>query len=122
MPEVAEPEPKEIEREMRQMGSMSLLQHLEELRKCIIRSLGAVAVGFLVCWYFAQDYIYPWIEKPILKVFNDNHIDPHLTYLSPTDPFNIYMKVGLMAGIFVDSLVVFFMILSFFFHGFFHHF
>jgi len=121
MPEVAEPEQKEIEREMRQMGSMSLLQHLEELRKCIIRSLAAIAVGFLACWYFAQDYIYPWIEKPILKVFNDNHIDPHLTYLSPTDPFNLYLKVGLMAGIFVASPVVLYQVWSFISPGLYRH-
>jgi sec-independent protein translocase protein TatC len=88
---VAEPEQKEIERELRQAGSMSLLQHLEELRKCIIRSAAAVAVGFGVCWYFAQDKIYPVIEKPILVVFKKYNIDPHLAYLSPTDPFNLYL-------------------------------
>ena len=46
---VADPEQKEIEKELRQAGSMSLLQHLEELRKCIIRSAAAVAVGFGGC-------------------------------------------------------------------------
>jgi len=66
---VAEPEHKEIERELRQMGSMSLFQHLEELRKCIIRSVAAVAVGFGLCWYFAQENIYAFIEKPIVDVF-----------------------------------------------------
>ncbi len=95
---VAEPEqPQEDEKEVRQMGSMSLLQHLEELRKCIIRSLAAVAVGFGICWYFAQNKIYPVIEKPIDVVFKKYNIDPHLSYLSPTDPFNLYLKVGLMA-------------------------
>ena len=46
---VAEPEHKEIEQDLRKMGSMSLLQHLEELRKCIIRSAAAIAIGFGVC-------------------------------------------------------------------------
>ena len=76
---VAEPEHKEIERELRQMGSMSLFQHLEELRKCIIRSVAAVAVGFGVCWFFAQEKIYPLIEKPIVDVFKKYNMDPHLT-------------------------------------------
>ncbi len=121
MPEVAEPEHKEIERELRQMGSMSLFQHLEELRKCIIRSLGAVAIGFGVCWYFAQDKIYPVIEKPILVVFKKYNIDPHLHYLSPTDPFNLYMKVGLMAGIFLASPVILYQVWSFISPGLYRH-
>jgi sec-independent protein translocase protein TatC len=115
MPELAvDPkEQKEIEQELRQMGSMSILQHLEELRKCIIRSLAAVAIGFGVCWYFAQDKIYPLIEKPIDEVFKKYNMDPHLTYLSPTDPFNLYLKVGLMAGIFLASPVILYQVWSF---------
>src|SRR5262249_47241680 len=114
MPElVADPEHKDIERELRKMGSMSLLQHLEELRKCIIRSLAAVAVGFLACWWAAQDYIWPWIQKPIIQVFKTYKLDPELTYLNPTDPFNLYMKVGLMAGIFLASPVILYQVWSF---------
>ncbi len=122
MPDLAtEPEQKEIERELRQMGSMSLLQHLEELRKSIIRSLAAVGIAFLACWYFAQDYIYPWIQKPIIEVFKRYNIDPHLTYLNPTDPFNLYMKVGLMAGIFIASPVVLYQVWSFISPGLYRH-
>jgi sec-independent protein translocase protein TatC len=113
MPELAaEPsDAKEIEE--RQMGSMSLLQHLEELRKRILYSLAAVTVGFGVCWYFAQDRIYPLIEKPILAVFKKYNMDPHLTYLSPTDPFNLYMKVGLLGGIFLASPIILYQVWNF---------
>src|SRR6266849_2096759 len=104
---VAEPElPKEDEKEGRQMGSMSLLQHLEELRKRIIYSLVAVATCSCVGWYFAKDQIYPVIEKPILVVFKKYNIDPHLSYLNPTDPFNMYLKIGLLAGIFMASPII----------------
>jgi sec-independent protein translocase protein TatC len=121
MPELAaEPlDTKEIEE--RQMGSMSLLQHLEELRKRIIYSLAAVAVGFGVCWYFAQSTIYPVIEKPILVVFKKYNIDPHLSYLSPTDPFNLYMKVGLMGGIFLASPIVLYQVWNFISPGLYRH-
>lgn len=118
---VAEPEHKEIEQELRQIGSMSLLQHLNELRKRIIYSLAAVGVGFGVCWFFAKDYIYPWIEKPILVVFKNHNIDPHLTYLNPTEPFNLYLKVGLMAGIFVASPVILYQVWSFISPGLYRH-
>ena len=79
---VAEPEQKDIEQEVRQGGSMSLLQHLEELRKRIIYSIAAIGISFLACWYFAQDYIYPRIEKPILDVFTRYKMDPHLVKTS----------------------------------------
>src|SRR6476469_1556269 len=118
---VAEPEHKEIERELRQMGSMSLFQHLEELRKCIIRSVAAVAVGFGVCWFFAQEQIDPFIEKPIVDVFKKYNMDPHLTYRSPTDPFNLYLKVGLMGGIFLASPVVLYQVWSFISPGLYRH-
>jgi len=112
MPElVAEPE--EQNQEERQMGSMSLLQHLEELRRRIIYSLIAVASCTIVGWYFAKDKIYPVIEKPILVVFKKYNIDPHLSYLNPTDPFNLYLKVGLMAGIFMASPIVLYQVWNF---------
>jgi sec-independent protein translocase protein TatC len=107
---VAEPEEPLQEQ---QMGSMSLLQHLEELRRRIIYSLAAVAAGFGVCWYFARDYIYPVIEKPILVVFRKYNIDPHLSYLNPTDPFNLYLKVGLLGGIFLASPIVLYQVWNF---------
>jgi sec-independent protein translocase protein TatC len=112
MPElVAEPE--EQNQEERQMGSMSLLQHLEELRRRIIYALVAVAACTLVGWYFAKDKIYPVIEKPILVVFKKYNIDPHLSYLNPTDPFNLYLKVGLLAGIFMASPIVLYQVWNF---------
>jgi sec-independent protein translocase protein TatC len=120
MPELVA-EPVEKEQEERQMGSMSLLQHLEELRKRIIYSLAAVAAFTCIGWYFAKDKIYPVIEKPILEVFKKNHIDPHLSYLNPTDPFNLYLKVGLMAGIFMASPFVLYQVWNFVSPGLYRH-
>ena len=106
-------EPEEQNKEERQMGSMSLLQHLEELRRRIIYSLIAVADCTIVGWYFAKPKIYPVIEKPILVVFKKYNIDPHLSYLNPTDPFNLYLRVGLMAGIFMASPIVLYQVWNF---------
>src|ERR1041385_8116620 len=100
---------------------MSLLQHLEELRKRIIYSIAAIGISFLACWYFAQDYIYPRIEKPILDVFTRYKMDPHLVYLNPTEPFNLYLKVGLMTGIFVASPFILYQVWSFIAPGLYRH-
>src|SRR5260370_32083092 len=111
MPEiVAEPEEKQ---EQRQLSSMSLLQHLEELRRRIIYSVAAVAAGSCVGWWFAKDKIYPLMEKPILVVFKKYHIDHGLTYLNPLAPFNMYLKIGLMAGIFIACPVILYQIWQF---------
>jgi sec-independent protein translocase protein TatC len=96
---VAEPDEPQLEREL---GSMSLLQHLEELRKRIIYSLAAVAVCFGVGWW-KSDFIYQKMRIPVMKALADNGWDTQLTYLNPTDPFNNYLKIGLIAGIFVAS-------------------
>jgi len=100
MPElVAEPEE---QKEQRELGSMSLLQHLEELRRRIIYSLLAVAVCTVAAWWWVRD-IYALVAKPVTVVLAKNKIDPHLVYQNPTDPFNMYMKVGIMAGLFIAS-------------------
>src|SRR5215472_18794407 len=94
---VAEPEQqKEVERELRQMGSMSLFQHLEELRKCIIHSLAAVGICFLGLWYYA-DKILDYMILPIKGALAANHLPAVVNYTSPTDPFNIKLKLGFIA-------------------------
>src|SRR5437899_8427130 len=105
MPElVAETQDKK-EVEQRQMGSMSLLQHLEELRKRVIYCVAAVAICFGAGWYKA-DYIYGKMMVPIMAALKKYNWDTQLTYLNPTDPFNNYMKIGLIAGIFIASRVL----------------
>src|SRR5947209_3190629 len=105
MPNVAVGTDLQPQEEERQLGSMGLLQHLEELRKRVIISLISMVVGFLACWKFAG-YIFQWMQAPLTAALKAHNLDPHLAYLNPTDPFNMYMKVGLYAGIFVASPVI----------------
>src|ERR1051326_6446789 len=101
MPElVAEPEHKDIERELSRTGTMGLLQHLEELRKCIIHSLAAVGICFLGLWYFA-DTLLKYMVWPVHDALAKNHLDPVVNYTSPTDPININLSLGFIAALFV---------------------
>jgi sec-independent protein translocase protein TatC len=84
------------------MSSMSFLAHLEELRMRIIYSALAVGVGFCVCWYFAER-IFRLMQQPIVQALQRHNLENKLVYLNPTEPFNIYLKVGLIAGLFVAS-------------------
>jgi sec-independent protein translocase protein TatC len=85
-----------------QMPTMGFLDHLEELRKRIIYSIIAMAAGFFVCWGYAEN-IYAVMQRPIMEALQENHLSAKLVYLNPTEPFNLYLKVGFMAGLFVAS-------------------
>ena len=82
-------------------AKMSFLDHLDELRRRLIISISAIGIGFLLCWGFAEK-IYNFLALPITQNLNGGK----LVYTNPTDPFTIYMKVALLAGIFLASPVV----------------
>ncbi len=94
------------------LQGMSFLDHLEELRKRIIKALIAVAVGFGACFYYA-DRIYTLMAVPIMDALKRNGMDQRLVYLNPTEPFNMYLKVGLIAGLFVASPFVLYQVWAF---------
>ena len=101
MPEMAAELPTE-EKEKDRMQAMGVLEHLEELRRRIIYSIIAVAVGFFACWGYAEK-IYEIMQRPIMDALHRNGLSEKLVYLNPTEPFNLYLKVGAMAGLFVAS-------------------
>lgn len=94
------------------MSAMSFLEHLEELRKRIIWSIAAIAVAFGICWNFA-DKIYGYMQQPIMEALHRNHLEQKLVYLNPTEPFNMYMKIGLIAALFVASPFVLYQLWAF---------
>ena len=87
--------------------SMPLLAHLEELRKRIIFSVIGVLVGFVSCWAFA-DRIFGLMQQPIIGALRHHGIGGGLVYLNPTEPFNLYLEVALVGGLFVASPLVFY--------------
>src|ERR1051326_1735058 len=121
MPElVAEPEHKDIERELSRTGTMGLLQHLQELRSCIIHSLAAVGICFLGLWYYA-DVILKYMIQPIKQALAANHLPAVINYTSPTDPFNIKLKLGFIAGLFVACPYVLYQVWKFIAPGLYRH-
>jgi sec-independent protein translocase protein TatC len=94
------------------LSGMSLLAHLEELRRRILYSLIGVAAGFAACWYYAER-IFGLMQRPVMLALQRNGIDAKLVYLNPTEPFNLYLKVGLIAGLFAASPFVLYQIWMF---------
>ncbi len=99
MPEILD-QPQSPFVEEREMATMGLLQHLEELRKRIMMSAAAVAIAFGVCWYRWED-IYRLMRKPIEEALAAHKLPTELTFLNPTDPFNLSVKLALITGIFI---------------------
>jgi len=78
---------------------MTLLDHLEELRRRIVYSLIAALVAFLACWTFSTE-IFEFLAKPIYRYLPEGR---RLAFLGITDPFILYVKVAALAGIFLAS-------------------
>jgi sec-independent protein translocase protein TatC len=91
----------------RRSSAMPLLAHLEELRKRVIFSVAGVLVGFLLCWSLA-DRIFGLMQQPIIHALRNHGLGGGLVYLNPTEPFNLYLEVGFVAGLFAASPFVFY--------------
>src|SRR6267143_82853 len=52
------------EKHLSDEGTMSFLDHLDELRKRLIRSALFIGVAFVLCWVFS-DKIYNFLQVPV---------------------------------------------------------
>jgi sec-independent protein translocase protein TatC len=111
MPEAVAEAPSE-EREPDSMPTMGFLDHLEELRRRIVYSVAAVAVGFFVCWWKVER-IYDVMQRPIIDALKNNGMAEKLVYLNPTEPFNLYLKIAALAGLFLTSPFVLYQVWMF---------
>src|SRR5271169_6766988 len=87
--------------------SMPLMAHLEELRKRIIFSVLGVLIGFLACWSLA-DRIFGLMQQPIIQALRNHGFSGGLVYLNPTEPFNLYLEIAFVTGLFAASPFVFY--------------
>ena len=76
---------------------MSFIEHLEELRRRLIWSLVLIGAAFAVCWVFAGD-LYDIASAPIRS-------NPAVTLSisRPQDIFSLYVKVTMVAAIFLSA-------------------
>lgn len=85
-----------------ELPKMSFLDHLEELRRRLLISSGAIVVGFFVCWSFAEK-IFGILQAPLTKFLPPGD---KLAYTRLTAPFFLYMKVAFFGGLFVAAPVI----------------
>jgi len=111
MPELTAEPPSE-QREHEPLPAMGFLDHLEELRKRIIYSIIAVAFGFGASWWKVER-IYDVMQRPIMAALRANGMSEKLVYLNPTEPFNLYLKIAALAGLFLTSPFVLYQVWMF---------
>lgn len=100
-----------------ELPRMSLLEHLDELRRRLAVAAVAVFVGFLTCWYFAKP-IFHWLSIPLTQFLPEGE---RLAFTGLIDPFMLYIKVALLAGIFLASPVVLWQVWLFIAPGLYRH-
>jgi len=87
---VDQPEPEE------ESGKMSFLDHLDELRRRLVRIVAYLGAGLVVCFYFSKE-IYNFIAVPLMAILPAG---TKMIFTNLTDPFTLYIKVSLLAAVF----------------------
>ncbi len=83
---------------------MPLLDHLIELRNRLIYAVVALLVGFLICYYFA-DNIFAFLVRPLADVYEGQE-GRRMIFTGLTETFFTYVKVAFWAGAFISFPVI----------------
>jgi sec-independent protein translocase protein TatC len=85
------------------LPGMSLMEHLDELRKRIVRSMIFLGLGFAVAWGF-HDRLIDFIQAPLTRDGKS------LNMIHPMDGMNLAIHVSLVGGLILASPFVLFQV------------
>ena len=89
--------------------TMSLGDHLEELRGRLISAIIGLVIALVICLCFGK-YIVVFIEKPYIDAMGE---DAKLQSIAPAEGIISYMKIGLIAGVILASPLIFYQLWQF---------
>ena len=81
-----------------------ITEHLEELRKRLIRSLIAFGIGTALCYNFAPEIF----RRLLIPLTGALPLDSHLIFTELTEAFLTYFKLALWGGFVLASPVIFY--------------
>ena len=103
---------------------MSFLEHLDELRQRLIRSLLSLVVAFALCWGF-RERIFHFLTDPLRQGTPTAESGPgqsvQFIYTAPTEAFMLYMKMVFFVGIFVAAPYILYQVWAFVSPGLYSH-
>lgn len=97
-------------------GSMTLIEHLRELRKRLVKAVLAILVATIVAWFFF-DPIFVFLKRPlddvVAQLAVSQGLDARLTLTGVADPLTLQLKTSLVTGIVAASPVWLYQIWAF---------
>ena len=91
---------------------MPLGEHLRELRRRIVVSTIAIAIGAVAGWFLYQP-LYEALQQPVLDVAADKGVQAQVNFPNMTSAFNLHVKLAVYIGIVVASPVWLYQIWAF---------
>ena len=98
-------------------GRMSFLDHLDELRKRIVRACLAIAVGVVVGFAFINRIV-DYILAPTRHALP---VGVKMIYTEPGEAFSLYVQIALIAGVILASPFVMYQVWMFVAPGLYSH-
>ncbi len=114
----SDPSPTELEQEPG--GKMSFFEHLVDLRKRLINSAMAIAIGAFIGVSVSQKLL-GFISRPMQEALRKNHLDDKLIYTSPAGLLNIIITFGIYLGVVLAAPFVLYQVWLFIAPGLYKH-
>ena len=87
--------------------SMSILDHLEELRKVLIICFISLIPTTFIGWFYARKWLLEILVEPVKS------LNQKLVYLGMTEAFMVELKIAIIAGFVLASPIIFWQLWSF---------
>lgn len=82
-----------------------LMEHLTELRTCLIRAAIAFIVGLFAC-FFVAEYILNFLAEPIADILRNRGEVAQLIFTAPQEKFFVLIRISVIFGFAVASPVI----------------
>ena len=86
-------------------SSAPLIEHLTELRTCLIRAALAFVVGLFAC-FFVAEYILNFLAEPIAEILRRRGEVAQLIFTAPQEKFFVLIRISVIFGLGVSSPVI----------------
>ena len=94
-------------------AGMTVLEHLQELRKRLVLALLGTVPGIAVAWYF-KEILLEFLLAPLSRAWLALGImQPAIHFANPVDPLIAYLKIAIVAGLLFSSPWIFWQIWAF---------
>ena len=86
-------------------SSAPLIEHLTEMRTCLIRAALAFVVGLFAC-FFVAEHILNFLAEPIAEILRRRGEVAQLIFTAPQEKFFVLIRISVIFGLGVSSPVI----------------